>query len=280
MSFTELFLQFKIFTALTTDSIFQASSQLPKSSYFKLVDVWLLSSILIIFTIIVFHAIIDRLQDTPKPAIPKHPLSAIIIKPDIGGRPIKSKMKSPSKPSKQLPPVRSSSKGSHLSSVASRNSMEAFNSKSSPPCSPEHEAQELVTTFAHLGVENENATTSKPSTEEAARKRSNNKIGTHDGKDDQLSTGKNTVGKTYREQPKSKNRDSFVAMERADSDDEESDVDVGKAILQRGIEWKFWKWSFKDIDKCKTMIITSRVFVFSVVVIFNIFYWSVALRPQ
>ena len=44
----------------------QASSSLPKTSYFKMVDVWLLSSILIIFTIIVAHTIIDWMLESEK----------------------------------------------------------------------------------------------------------------------------------------------------------------------------------------------------------------------
>ncbi|KAF2345820.1 Neurotransmitter-gated ion-channel transmembrane domain, partial [Trinorchestia longiramus] len=36
------------------------SSSLPKTSYFKMVDVWLLFCIGMIFIIIIFHAIIDR----------------------------------------------------------------------------------------------------------------------------------------------------------------------------------------------------------------------------
>ncbi|XP_071540667.1 uncharacterized protein [Panulirus ornatus] len=41
----------------------QASSSLPKTSYFKMVDVWLLSSIFFIFIIIVIHTIIDRVRE-------------------------------------------------------------------------------------------------------------------------------------------------------------------------------------------------------------------------
>ncbi|KAK8744854.1 hypothetical protein OTU49_000653 [Cherax quadricarinatus] len=41
----------------------QASASLPKTSYFKMVDVWLLSSIFFIFIIIVIHTIIDRARD-------------------------------------------------------------------------------------------------------------------------------------------------------------------------------------------------------------------------
>ncbi|XP_037783103.1 uncharacterized protein LOC119579386 [Penaeus monodon] len=41
----------------------QASSSLPKTSYFKMVDVWLLSSIFFIFIIIVLHTVIDRARE-------------------------------------------------------------------------------------------------------------------------------------------------------------------------------------------------------------------------
>ncbi|KAF2358410.1 Neurotransmitter-gated ion-channel transmembrane domain [Trinorchestia longiramus] len=271
----------------------QASSQLPKSSYFKLVDVWLLSSILIIFTIIVFHAIIDRLQDTPKPAIPKHPLSAIIIKPDIGqGRNFKPRRSKKSQPESAKPPSRSRSKGSEISSAVSRNSMDVVRVSSPAPHTPEHEEHELVTTFAHLGVENESPATSKTK-EENSRKRANNKIGDHVRTDNSSSSAMEaedngitqpdtnaTVGQTYREPRKAKNGDSFIAMERADSDGEDSEDDVGRAILRRGIEWKFWKWSFNDVDKCKTMIVSSRIVVFLMVLIFNIIYWSIALNAE
>ncbi|KAA0183335.1 hypothetical protein HAZT_HAZT004416 [Hyalella azteca] len=60
-------------TLLVMATLFtQASSSLPKTSYFKMVDVWLLSSILIIFTIIVFHTIIDRSMESD-PVIPLSP---------------------------------------------------------------------------------------------------------------------------------------------------------------------------------------------------------------
>ncbi|XP_066940763.1 LOW QUALITY PROTEIN: uncharacterized protein [Macrobrachium rosenbergii] len=41
----------------------QASSSLPKTSYFKMVDVWLLSSIFFIFLIIVVHTVVDRIRE-------------------------------------------------------------------------------------------------------------------------------------------------------------------------------------------------------------------------
>lgn len=41
----------------------QASASLPKTSYFKMVDVWLLSSIFFIFIIIVLHTVIDRVRE-------------------------------------------------------------------------------------------------------------------------------------------------------------------------------------------------------------------------
>lgn len=37
----------------------QVSASLPKTSYFKMVDIWLLFCIILIFFIIIFHAIID-----------------------------------------------------------------------------------------------------------------------------------------------------------------------------------------------------------------------------
>lgn len=37
----------------------QVSSSLPKTSYFKMVDIWLLFCIIVIFFIIIFHTIID-----------------------------------------------------------------------------------------------------------------------------------------------------------------------------------------------------------------------------
>lgn len=44
-------------------SLFQTSTSLPKTSYFKMVDVWLLFSISVIFFVIVFHVIIDMAAD-------------------------------------------------------------------------------------------------------------------------------------------------------------------------------------------------------------------------
>lgn len=51
--------------------MFQASSSLPKTSYFKMVDVWLLSSIFFIFIIIVLHTVIDRAREAD--IAPKEP---------------------------------------------------------------------------------------------------------------------------------------------------------------------------------------------------------------
>ncbi|XP_042877001.1 uncharacterized protein LOC122256409 [Penaeus japonicus] len=49
----------------------QASSHLPKTSYFKMVDVWLLTCIVVIFVIIVFHVVIDRaFERTEKVPLP------------------------------------------------------------------------------------------------------------------------------------------------------------------------------------------------------------------
>lgn len=41
----------------------QVSASLPKTSYFKMVDIWLLFCIMTIFLIIIFHAIIDNYVD-------------------------------------------------------------------------------------------------------------------------------------------------------------------------------------------------------------------------
>lgn len=41
----------------------QVSESLPKTSYFKMVDIWLLFCIIVIFLIIVFHSIIDNYID-------------------------------------------------------------------------------------------------------------------------------------------------------------------------------------------------------------------------
>ena len=41
----------------------QVSASLPKTSYFKMVDIWLLFCIIIIFFIIIFHTIIDLQVD-------------------------------------------------------------------------------------------------------------------------------------------------------------------------------------------------------------------------
>lgn len=41
----------------------QVSQSLPKTSYFKVVDIWLLFCIIVIFLIILFHSIIDAYVD-------------------------------------------------------------------------------------------------------------------------------------------------------------------------------------------------------------------------
>ncbi|KAF2362748.1 Neurotransmitter-gated ion-channel ligand-binding domain [Trinorchestia longiramus] len=45
--------------------IFEASSSLPKTSYFKMVDIWLLFCIGVIFLIIIFHALVDASLSYP-----------------------------------------------------------------------------------------------------------------------------------------------------------------------------------------------------------------------
>lgn len=56
--------QVRVMTALTSLLVLatlftQVSASLPKTSYFKMVDIWLLFCILLIFLIIIFHTIID-----------------------------------------------------------------------------------------------------------------------------------------------------------------------------------------------------------------------------
>jgi len=235
----------------------QASSQLPKSSYFKLVDVWLLSSILIIFIIIVFHAIIDRLQDTPKPAIPKHPLSAIIVRPDM------TQCKSPLKKRKS-----NGKKSMQQSRSTSSNKVGAGAVTPTPnsPTPSQKDAHELTTTLSKLGVEPEETTSAEGTAPDTTTNETKNG---------------SSVGQTYREQQpqvRTRKRDSFVAMERADTEESEEDSqeDFSK-YTRRRIEWRFWRWSFKDVDKSRTMILTARIVILTVLVIFNILYWSVAL---
>uniref|UniRef100_A0A6A7G781 Glycine receptor subunit beta-like n=1 Tax=Hirondellea gigas TaxID=1518452 RepID=A0A6A7G781_9CRUS len=276
-------------TLLVMATLFtQASNQLPKSSYFKMVDVWLLSSILIIFTIIVVHAIIDRLQDTPKPEIPKNPLSAIIVKPDMSQ--VKTPMRKPVAPTSPTCSIKSNtpskSKGSRVPSRLSNSSEDELKQKSvmSSPSHSMHDAQELVTSFSRLGMVEKEGCSASTSANDSNRKRYNNKI------KDNFSTGspagvhstednKNTVGRTYREKTKMRKKNSFVAMERAEfDDDDDNDFDTSK--LRRRIEWRFWKWSCKDVDKCRTMIVMSRIVILFIVGVFNIVYWSIALGPK
>ncbi|KAG0726719.1 Gamma-aminobutyric acid receptor subunit rho-3 [Chionoecetes opilio] len=66
--FTPTNFQVRVLASLTSLLVMatlftQASSSLPKTSYFKMVDVWLLSSIFFIFIIIVLHTIIDRVRE-------------------------------------------------------------------------------------------------------------------------------------------------------------------------------------------------------------------------
>ncbi|KAK4301078.1 hypothetical protein Pmani_026748 [Petrolisthes manimaculis] len=66
--FTPTNFQVRVLASLTSLLVMatlytQASSSLPKTSYFKMMDVWLLSSIFFIFIIIVLHTIIDRVRE-------------------------------------------------------------------------------------------------------------------------------------------------------------------------------------------------------------------------
>ncbi|XP_071540687.1 uncharacterized protein [Panulirus ornatus] len=66
--FTPFNFQVRVLASLTSLLVMatlytQASSSLPKTSYFKMVDVWLLSSIFFIFIIIVLHTVIDRVRE-------------------------------------------------------------------------------------------------------------------------------------------------------------------------------------------------------------------------
>ncbi|KAK3856766.1 hypothetical protein Pcinc_036931 [Petrolisthes cinctipes] len=45
----------------------QVSASLPKTSYFKMVDIWLIFCIGITFLVILFHALIDRIAHPPPP---------------------------------------------------------------------------------------------------------------------------------------------------------------------------------------------------------------------
>ena len=70
-----IYMRFDAFFIITTKiklikrnyTFLKVSSSLPKTSYFKMVDIWLLFCIGMIFIIIIFHAIIDNyLPDTPE----------------------------------------------------------------------------------------------------------------------------------------------------------------------------------------------------------------------
>ena len=199
-----------------------------------------------------FHAIIDRLQDTPKPAIPKNPLSAIIVKPDM------TQVKYPLK----KPDSAAQSPGSSPSRTSSPEA--ALRSKGS--LSPtQQEAQDLVTTLSRLGVTEGSGSLNKSIEDINKRRRHHsNKVNDHSQEENgQNSPDGSLVERTYREG--GRKRDSFCAMEE------------GGAEREKRIEWRFWRWSFKDVDKCKTMIITSRILILFIVTIFNILYWSIAL---
>ncbi|XP_069980101.1 uncharacterized protein [Penaeus vannamei] len=58
----------------------QASSHLPKTSYFKMVDVWLLTCIFVIFIVIVFHVMIDRAFERAEKARSAPPPVALLEK--------------------------------------------------------------------------------------------------------------------------------------------------------------------------------------------------------
>jgi len=64
----QLHIQVRVMTSLTSLLVLatlftQVSASLPKTSYFKMVDIWLLFCIVVIFSIIIFHAIIDMYVD-------------------------------------------------------------------------------------------------------------------------------------------------------------------------------------------------------------------------
>nr|XP_053628087.1 uncharacterized protein LOC128685552 [Cherax quadricarinatus] len=69
------FLEARVMTTLTSLLVLatlftQASATLPKTSYFKMVDVWILFCIVMSFIIIIFHTIIDKLVDDTASALP------------------------------------------------------------------------------------------------------------------------------------------------------------------------------------------------------------------
>lgn len=230
-----------------------------------------------------FHAIIDRLQDTPRPEIPKHPLSAIIVKPDM------SQCKSPmSKSPRASPRYSVKSEIQAKASLASSASPSIDDLKQRSPISPSssiHESHELVTTLSRLGVETEacstsislDGTPSKISPPKKTRSKGSPRVSPNDN-------NSGNVGKTYRETQNVRKRDSFIAMESAANNEveegHEADTGYDNDKMRPRIEWRFWKWSCKDVDKCRTMIVTARIFILTVVVIFNIIYWSIALGPE
>ncbi|XP_063586487.1 glycine receptor subunit alpha-2-like [Penaeus indicus] len=58
----------------------QASSHLPKTSYFKMVDVWLLTCIVVIFIVIVFHVMIDRAFERAEKSLSASPPAGLLEK--------------------------------------------------------------------------------------------------------------------------------------------------------------------------------------------------------
>ncbi|XP_076058656.1 uncharacterized protein LOC143035676 [Oratosquilla oratoria] len=89
----------RVMTALTALLVLatlftQVSASLPKTSYFKMVDIWLLFCIIVIFIIIIWHTIIDIYVDYDKvtdPSIPRmdsdlhHRVQLFKVKPISGG---------------------------------------------------------------------------------------------------------------------------------------------------------------------------------------------------
>ena len=67
----------------------QVSASLPKTSYFKMVDIWLLFCIITIFLIIIFHAIIDSYVEYGSPADPTVTLKMSAWAPNDGSKNLK-----------------------------------------------------------------------------------------------------------------------------------------------------------------------------------------------
>lgn len=178
--------------------------------------------------------------------------------------------------------TRSKSRASQVSSPGSESpSIDELKQRSpTSPSSSIHESHELVTTLSRLGVNTEECSSSL-SPDGTPRKKigQRNKNNYNEGSPKRTVQGgsESNIGRTYREPQHVRKRDSFVAMETEDPNDDGFEDIYDNAKQKRKIEWRFWKWSFKDVDKCRTMILTSRIFIFTVVVIFNIIYWSIAL---